>query len=144
MTDTDEWDGTPIPTLYDSPLMKAFAAQTMLRLTLDCVAKEREQAASVKERAARTPTPDGLPSTLPLGLSLRLAAKVVGVSPNTFRRLERDKLMPSRKLVGGRRLYDRDDLLLAFRRAPTIDGGPGMPPPALIDPAEDHSWDDLK
>jgi MerR HTH family regulatory protein len=88
--------------------------------------------------------PDGLPSTLPLGLSLRLAAKVVGVSPNTFRRLERDKLMPSRKLVGGRRLYDRDDLLLAFRRAPTIDGGPGTPPPALIDPAEDHSWDDLK
>jgi hypothetical protein len=50
MTDTDEWDGTPIPISYDSPLMKAFAAQTMLRLTLDCVAKERERAAREKER----------------------------------------------------------------------------------------------
>ena len=144
MTDTDEWDGTPIPIRYDSPLMKAFAAQTMLRLTLDCVAKERERAASVKERTARTPTPDGLPSTLPLGLSLRLAAKVVGVSENTFRKLEADGLMPARKLIGGRRLYDRDDLIGSFKRLPAIDGKPGTPPPALTDPAEDHTWDDFR
>jgi hypothetical protein len=89
-----------------------------------------------------TPTP--LPATLPLGLSLKLAAHLVGVSPNTCRKLERDGLMPARKLIGGRRLYDRDDLLLAFKRLPTIDGKPGTPPPALTDPAEDHTWDDFR
>jgi hypothetical protein len=92
-------------------------------------------------RTARTPTP--LPSTLPLGLSLRLAAKVVGVSENTYRKLEADGLMPARKLIGGRRLYDRDDLIGSFKRLPAIDGKPGTPPPALTDLAEDHSWDDL-
>jgi hypothetical protein len=96
-------------------------------------------------RVKRTRQADAvaLPANLPLGLSLRLAATVVGVSPNTYRKLERDKLMPGRKMIGRRRLYDRDQVLAAFKR---LDGGsPATSPPSTVrDPATDHSWDDLQ
>jgi predicted DNA-binding transcriptional regulator AlpA len=63
------------------------------------------------EAAKKHVLPDGV---LPRGLSRAQAAAVVGVSPVTFDRMIKDKLMPEPIRVYGRVLWDVRAIHLAF------------------------------
>lgn len=62
-----------------------------------------------------------LPFDCPRGLSRAQAAAYVGVSPGTFDKLVEDGTMPKPKQIRARRVWDREELDLAFT---SLDGGP--------------------
>jgi len=70
----------------------------------------------------------------PRGLSRAVAARYVGVSPNTFDKMVRAGLMPGPKRVGARALWDRYQLDDAFEALPS-DG------PAGQDESDGNEWD---
>jgi excisionase family DNA binding protein len=59
-------------------------------------------------------------SRLPVifGLSRAEAAAAVGVSANTFDAMVKDGRMPAPRLIGGRKVWDVDDLRAAFKAMP--------------------------
>jgi hypothetical protein len=52
----------------------------------------------------------------PVGLSLGEAARFIGVSANTFQRAVDEHIMPPPRELFGRRIWDADEVLAAFRR----------------------------
>jgi excisionase family DNA binding protein len=58
---------------------------------------------------------------LPLGLNLVEAATFVGVGKTIFREMVGDGRMPHPRVVGSRRIFDSEELRLAFKNLP-IDG----------------------
>lgn len=77
--------------------------------------------APVKSRSRQT-----MLSTVPivLGLPEAEAATAIGVSHTKFRELVAAGTMPSARVVGGRLIYDVDELRLAFKNLPH-QGGDG-------------------
>jgi excisionase family DNA binding protein len=73
------------------------------------------------------------------GLDENEAAVYLSLSPSFFRRLVEEKRMPRPRLAGGRRIWDVDELDLAFKALPR-EGGEGE----TIFNAEDDSWADFK
>lgn len=60
------------------------------------------------------------------GLDEDEAGVYLSLSPSFFRRLVVQKLMPRPRVVGGRRIWDVDELDLAFRALPR-EGGEDAP-----------------
>lgn len=54
----------------------------------------------------------------PRGLSREQAARYIGVSPSKFDQMIADKLMPKPKRVGGRVIWDRFAIEIAFTDLP--------------------------
>lgn len=73
------------------------------------------------------------------GLDESEAAVYLSLSPSFFRRLVEQKLMPRPRVAGGRRIWDVEELDLAFKSLPR-EGGEGE---AGIQSAKD-SWDDYQ
>lgn len=68
--------------------------------------------ANLKDRPQRRSVlPPSLP---PRGLSRRQAAEYIGVSPSHFDKLVRDRVMPPAKRLGGRAVWDLEQLDRAF------------------------------
>jgi excisionase family DNA binding protein len=74
------------------------------------------------------------------GLDENEAAVYLSLSPSFFRRLVHEKLMPRPRLAGGRRIWDVDELDLAFRALPR-EGGDGE---AIFADGKGDSWADFK
>lgn len=74
-----------------------------------------------KEPAARRAT---VAARLPVrrGLSAVEAAVYLSLSPSFFRRLVDQRIMPRPRIIGGRRVWDVEELDLAFKALPR-DGG---------------------
>ena len=66
-------------------------------------------------------SPMPTPAYLPLGLSLAEAAAYVGVGQTTFREMVEDGRMPHPRVVGRRRVFDSEEVRLAFKNLP-VDG----------------------
>jgi len=73
------------------------------------------------------------------GLDENEAAVYLSLSPSFFRKLVEDKRMPRPRVVGGRRIWDVDELDLAFKALPR-EGGDGE----AIFADEADSWADFK
>jgi excisionase family DNA binding protein len=58
------------------------------------------------------------------GLSESEAAVYLSLSPTFFRRLVEQGIMPRPRVVGGRRIWDVEELDAAFRELPREDGEP--------------------
>ena len=71
------------------------------------------------------------PSLAPRGLQRLIAAQYVGVSPNTFDKLVGEGRMPRPKVIGARKVWDREALDSHFAALP--DDGE----------AAAGSWDDV-
>ena len=74
------------------------------------------------------------------GLSEAEASTYISVSPSLFRRLVADGIMPRPRLAGRRRIWDIDELDVAFHALPR-EGEDGQPVP---DPSEQNSWSDYE
>jgi len=74
------------------------------------------------------------------GLDENEAAVYLSLSPSFFRRLVERKLMPRPRLAGERRIWDVDELDLAFRALPR-EGGEGE---AIFAEGSGDSWADFK
>jgi excisionase family DNA binding protein len=74
------------------------------------------------------------------GLSEAEAATYISVSPSFFRRLVGDGRMPRPRLAGSRRIWDIDELDIAFRDLPR-EGRDGQPVPESSD---DNTWADYE
>ena len=77
------------------------------------------------------------------GLDENEAAVYLSLSPSFFRKLVADGLMPRPRVIGGRRIWDIEELDLAFKALPR-EGGDHDP----IFVAESHGevpnpWDDV-
>ena len=74
-----------------------------------------------KERSSRRAT---IAARLPIrrGLSEVEAAVYLSLSPSFFRRLVDQRIMPRPRVVGGRRVWDVEEIDLAFKALPR-DGG---------------------
>jgi hypothetical protein len=84
-----------------------------------------------------------LPANLPpLGLTLEEVAAFVGISPNKYSDLIRRGLMPSARLVDGRRVHDREAAHAAFKRLPTTMGN-GGDIPTTGDDRPTSTWEDV-
>lgn len=70
-----------------------------------------ETGAAERARAAHNVLP---PGALPRGLSRVQAAAYVGVSPTTFDRMVKDRLMPKPKRIYGRTVWDVRKIDVAF------------------------------
>jgi hypothetical protein len=73
------------------------------------------------------------------GLDENEAAVYLSLSPSFFRRLVVEKLMPRPRVARGRRIWDVEELDLAFKALPR-EGGEGEP----IFAEEGDSWADFK
>lgn len=75
-------------------------------------------------------------SRLPIrrGLSESEAALYIGIGATNFRALVARGVMPRPRVLGGRRLWDVDDLDAAFRSLP-VSGGDSN-----VDPTEENPW----
>jgi hypothetical protein len=73
------------------------------------------------------------------GLDESEAAVYLSLSPSFFRKLVQQKLMPRPRLAGGRRIWDVDELDLAFKALPR-EGGEGE---AIFTSGSDDSWADF-
>lgn len=64
--------------------------------------------------------------TVPIifGLPEVEAAVSIGVSPSKFRALVAEGLMPKARIVGGKHVYDVDELRIAFKAMPHQGGDP--------------------
>lgn len=93
-----------------------------LRETFDKVRDDRspleDSAERVPARARRTR--QAILPTVPfvLGLPEAEAAVAVGISPTKFRELVAAGTMPQARVVGGKLVYDVDELRLAFKALP--------------------------
>ena len=56
------------------------------------------------------------------GLDESEAAVYLSLSPSFFRKLVQSRVMPKPRLAGGRRIWDVDELDLAFKSLPREDG----------------------
>ena len=74
------------------------------------------------------------------GLDENEAAVYLSLSPSYFRKLVEQKAMPRPRLVGNRRIWDLEELDLAFKALPR-EGGEGGP---LIVDHNDDTWADFK
>jgi hypothetical protein len=74
------------------------------------------------------------------GLSEAEASTYLSVSPSLFRRLVADGIMPRPRLAGRRRIWDIDELDVAFRTLPR-EGEDGRPVP---ESSEQNSWSDYE
>lgn len=74
------------------------------------------------------------------GLDENEAAVYLSLSPSFFRKLVEQKLMPRPRLAGGRRIWDVEELDLAFRALPR-EGGEGE---AIFADGKGDSWTDFK
>jgi hypothetical protein len=76
-------------------------------------------------RRERTRPAEVLPANLPpVGLTLEEVAAFIGISPNKYAELVRRGLMPSPRIIDGRRVHDRELAHAAFKRLPTtMDNG---------------------
>src|SRR5512134_951859 len=72
------------------------------------------------------------------GLSEAEASTYISVSPSLFRRLVADGIMPRPRLAGRRRIWDIEELDVAFRSLPR-EGEDGQP-----DPSNENSWSDYE
>ena len=73
------------------------------------------------------------------GLDENEAAVYLSLSPSFFRKLVEQKLMPRPRVVAGRRIFDVEELDLAFKALPR-EGGEGEP----IFAEGGNSWADFK
>jgi hypothetical protein len=71
------------------------------------------------------PSKASIAARLPIrrGLSECEAAVYLSLSPSFFRRLVEQSIMPRPRVVGGRRIWDIEELDLAFRSLPHEQGG---------------------
>src|SRR5262245_42180368 len=74
------------------------------------------------------------------GLDANESAVYLSLSPSYFRRLVQEKLMPRPRLVGGRRIWDVEELDLAFRALPR-EGEEGE---AIFAEGKRDSWADFE
>jgi hypothetical protein len=76
--------------------------------------------ASGSRRQAARRTRQSILPTVPLvfGLPEAEAAVAIGVSPTKFRELVAAGTMPAARVVGGKLVYDVDELRLAFKSLP--------------------------
>ena len=74
------------------------------------------------------------------GLDENEAAVYLSLSPSFFRKLVEQKAMPRPRLAGGRRIWDVDELDLAFKALPR-EGGDGE---AIFADGRGDSWADFK
>jgi hypothetical protein len=74
------------------------------------------------------------------GLDENEAAVYLSLSPSFFRQLVQQKLMPRPRVVGGRRIWDVEELDLAFKALPR-EGGETEP---IFMSGETDSWADFK
>jgi hypothetical protein len=74
------------------------------------------------------------------GLDENEAAVYLSLSPSFFGKLVVEKLMPRPRLAGGRRIWDVEELDLAFRALPR-EGGEAEP---IFAAGEADSWADFK
>src|SRR4051794_14737942 len=84
-----------------------------------------ESAVSSRSRKRRQAAPRKviLPANLPpIGLSLEEVAAYIGISANKYIELMRRGLMPSPRIIDGRRVHDRELAHAAFKRLPTTAG----------------------
>jgi excisionase family DNA binding protein len=72
------------------------------------------------------------------GLDESEAAVYLSLSPSYFRKLVEQRKMPRPRMAGGRRIWDVDELDLAFRALPR-EGGDGEP---IFESGETDSWAD--
>ena len=84
-----------------------------------------------------------LPSNLPpFAGSLAQAAALIGVSPNTYLEMERQRVMPGPVRFGRRCLYDFEAVRAAFKRLQCTSATNGSAMPMLRAKA-DHTWEDI-
>ena len=74
------------------------------------------------------------------GLDENEAAVYLSLSPSFFRKLVQEKRMPRPRLADGRRIWDVDELDLAFKALPR-EGGEGE---AIFADGKGNSWADFK
>ena len=74
------------------------------------------------------------------GLDENEAAVYLSLSPSFFRQLVERKLMPRPRLAGGRRIWDVEELDLAFKALPR-EGGEAEP---IFVEEQADSWADFK
>jgi hypothetical protein len=88
-----------------------------------------------------TRTKAGVSARLPLrrGLDENEAAVYLSLSPTFLRELVAGKMMPRPRVAGGRRIWDVDELYLAFKALPR-EGGEDE---AIFAERKD-SWDDFR
>jgi excisionase family DNA binding protein len=81
-------------------------------------------------------------ASLPIrrGLDENEAAVYLSLSPSFFRKLVAEGRMPRPRIAGGRRIWDVDELDLAFKALPR-EGGEGEP---MFMTGESDSWADFK
>ncbi len=68
----------------------------------------------------------------PIGLSQEEASALIGVGATLFARMVGDGRMPAPRKADGRRIWDADEVILAFRRLPR-----DLPAGAIIGQDED-------
>ena len=97
----------------------------------------------VVPRRERTRPGEVLPANLPpVGLTLEEVAAFVGVSPNKYAELVRRMLMPSPRIIDGRRVHDRVLAHAAFKRLPTTTDK-GSETPMIGDNRQTSTWEDI-
>jgi excisionase family DNA binding protein len=74
------------------------------------------------------------------GLDENEAAMYLSLSPSFFRKLVAEKRMPRPRIAGGRRIWDVDELDLAFKALPR-EGGETDP---IFTSGDADSWEDFK
>ena len=82
--------------------------------------------------------PDILPPSLaPIGIGREGAAAFLDIGATLFDRLVADGIMPQPRALGGRLVWDIDEIARAFRAIPHRAGAEGLEEPA----ASGNPWD---
>lgn len=71
----------------------------------------------------------------PVGLSMDEAAAFIGVGLSLFLRMVADGRMPGPRRADGRRIWDADEVIMAFRRLPR-EGLPGGAEEVILEERE--------
>ncbi len=75
------------------------------------------------------------------GLDECEAAVYLSLSPSFFRRLVEERAMPRPRVIGSRRIWDVEELDLAFKALPREKGDADV---AFVDLGTQDSWTDFK
>ncbi len=75
------------------------------------------------------------------GLDECEAAIYLSLSPSFFRRLVEQRTMPRPRKVGSRRIWDVEELDMAFKALPREEGEADV---AFTEPSERNTWSDFK
>lgn len=75
------------------------------------------------------------------GLDECEAAVYLSLSPSFFRRLVEERAMPRPRVIGSRRIWDVEELDLAFKALPREEGDADV---AFVDLETQDSWADFK